>query len=128
MLNLWKSKNKTGFTLVEAMVSILLLGISAGAMVGVFTICRTNATKAMHYIEATNHVRAAMEQLVTDYTVTPALPNGTIKDLGGSYSIAITDYAAGVKEITVALSWNERLLGGGSKQVSTQLVTLTRKQ
>ena len=125
MLKLRKHKNETGVTLIEAVVSILLLGISAGAMISAFTICRMNVTKAMHYIEAMNHTRAATEQLINDLTITPVLPDGNIKDLGGSYSVSITDYITGVKQIAVTLSWNERSMGGSTTWVSTHLVTLT---
>ena len=118
-------RNKRGLTLTEAIVSILLLGITAGAMVTVFTICRTNVIRGKHYIEAMNHTQAAMEELVNDVTITPALPDGDVKDLGGSYSISVTDYATGVKQIVVTLSWNERLLGGSTSQLSTQLKTFS---
>lgn len=62
MLKLSKRKNrKRGLTLVEAIVSVLILGITVGAMLGVFMIGRYSVTKGKDYIEAMNLARARME-------------------------------------------------------------------
>lgn len=119
-------KNKRGVTLIEVLISILILGIALGAMLGSFVMGRFSATKAKHRIEAMNYARAAMELLINDQTATFTLPDGDIKSLNGSYSPQITNYATGIKKVVVTISWDERSMGG-STRVSEQLVTLVRE-
>ena len=121
-----KLRQKRGLTLVEMVISVLILGLALGAMLGTFVMGRVSATKAKHHIQAMNHARAAMEQYIHDGT-TFTLPDGDIKSLGGTCPPpVISDYAAGIKKVVVAISWNERSMGG-SRQVSEQLVTLVRE-
>jgi len=54
---------KSGLTLVEALVSMLILGITVGAMLGVLMIGEVSAVKAKHNIEAMNLLRQKMEEL-----------------------------------------------------------------
>ena len=118
-------RQKKGFTLVEMVISVLILGLALGAMLGTFVMGRISATKAKHHIEAMNHARAAMEQYIHDGT-TFTLPEGDIKSLNGSCSVVPSDYAADVNKVVATISWNERSMGGSS-QVSEQLVTLVRE-
>lgn len=122
-------KRKKGFTLIEAAVSLLILGIALGAMLGAFVIGRFSVSNAKHRTEAMNHARAAMEKYIDDGTTTFTLPDADIKSLGGSCSVAETkNYGGftGLTRIVVTISWNERTFGG-SKQLSEQLVTLVRE-
>lgn len=123
MLQLSKLKNRRGFTLVEAVVSILILGIALGIMLIVFMMSRMSVAMAKHRIEAMNHARAAMEQLINNRTASLTLPDGDIKCLGGSYSRVITGTGTGIIQIVVTISWNEPSMGS-SHPVSEQLVTL----
>lgn len=66
MLNLLKYKNREGekgFTLIEAVISILILGIVVGSMLGVFMVSKVSITNAKYYIEAMNLLRHKMEKL-----------------------------------------------------------------
>jgi type II secretory pathway pseudopilin PulG len=56
-------KYKSGLTLVEAVVSMLILGIAVGAMLGVLMIGEVSTVKAKHHIEAMNLLRLKMEEL-----------------------------------------------------------------
>ncbi len=103
------------------MVSVLILGMAVASMVGVFMVGRISIAKADHHMEAINHARAAMEKLIKDPDAIFILPNGAIKNLGGSYSATST--GTGIKKIVVTISWNERSLSG-SNAVSEQLTTL----
>ena len=125
MLKLSKLKNRKGFTLVEAVVAVLILGTALGALLASFMMGRMSVAVAKHRTEAMNHARAAMELLKNDLSATLTLPDGDIKDLGGSYSPppSITDYVGDVKKVVVTISWNEQSLGT-DRTVSEQLVTL----
>ena len=56
-----KSRQKKGITLIEMIISVLILGLALGAMLGSFVIGRVSATKAKHRIEAANLARQGME-------------------------------------------------------------------
>ena len=126
MPKLFKLKNNKGFTLVEAVVSILILGIALGVLLASFMMGRMSVVVAKHRIEAMNHARAAMEQYINKQT-TYILPDGDIKSLGGSCPApnVTLDYSgySGLSKIVVTISWNEQSLGT-DRPVSEQLVTL----
>lgn len=117
----WLKNDNRCFTLVEMVVSILILGIVAGAMVGVSMIGRMSIAKANHYMQAMGHAQAAMEQLMINETF--SLPDGDIKNSAGSFSFTPTTPVTGINPLVVTITWNERSLGG-SGQVSEQLTTL----
>ena len=57
----WLKNDKRGFTLVEMVVSILILGIVSVTMVGVFMIARVSIVKVKHYMQVMNLLRLGME-------------------------------------------------------------------
>lgn len=56
-------KTNNGMTLVEVVVAILILGLTAGAMLGVFTISRMGTINAKNYIDGVNIAASRMEWL-----------------------------------------------------------------
>jgi len=133
---------RRGITLVEILISILILGISVGAMLGAFVIGRVSAQKAKHRIEAMNYARAAMEEY-RDSGVLPEedRPIAELEDeegreddeasdiatLGGTYTVTTTSLGSELEEVTATVSWPERSLGGGSRTVTEELVTIMRE-
>ncbi len=124
MLKLSKLKNKKGFTLIEAVVSILILGTAMGLMLVVFVMSRVSIAMAKHRIEAINHARAAMEQYINSGDTTYNVSTGDIAALDGSCAIPTpTSYATGIEKVVVTVSWTEHSMGS-NKSVSEELVTL----
>ena len=76
--------NKRGFTLVEMVVSVLILGIASGTMLGVFMISRVSIAKAKYYMQAMNLLRVRMENLKnTEYADIESVPSAPITiDIG----------------------------------------------
>ena len=108
MPRLRKHKNTAdmrGITLTEAVVSVLILGIAIGAMVGVFMISKVSIIKAKHYIGVTNLLQYEMEELKDavydnvasaasqDITIDigPDLTAGTSDDLTGQITVEVRD-------------------------------------
>lgn len=108
MPNLLKYKNRggeRGFTLAEAVVSAIILGIAVGAMLGVFVIGRVSAVKAKYHIQVTNLIQSKMEELKNliydDVSTVSAqniiidigqdLASGTSDDLVGQISVDVRD-------------------------------------
>lgn len=117
--------NRRGITLVEILISILILGISVGAMLGSFVIGRVSATKAKHHIEAMNYARAAMEEYKDSGATTVPL-GGDIAALGGTCAVTTALLGSGLEEVTATVSWTARSLGGSST-VTEELVTIMRE-
>ena len=94
-----------GITLVEALVSILILGITLVAMLGTFIMGRISATKAKYYIEAVNLLRAEMEEVrntaygsvvsgaaqSVSIDIGPDLARDTTDDLMGTIQVEVRD-------------------------------------
>lgn len=118
-------RRKAGATFLESLISVLILGLTIGAMLGAFTMARFNTKMARHRIEAMNYARAAMEQYLNSGT-TSITVGGDIALLNGTYSVAVNSYTADLDEVVITVSWDERSLGA-SNTVSEALVTLILK-
>lgn len=95
----------SGFSLVEAMVSILLLGIVSSSMVGAFIVGRAGVIRASHYLEAMNLLRLRIEDIRnTPYdsidslecsgvsiSLNPGLTGDTTDDFWGTIDIITSD-------------------------------------
>ena len=118
--------DKKGLTLVEVLISAVILGIVLISLLGVFVVGRFGSAKAKHHIEAMNHARAAMEQYIKDGTTTYTITTGDISSLNGNCVIDETpNYGGytGLTRVVVTISWTPPTWGGG-KEVSEELVTL----
>jgi len=119
-------RRKAGTTLIENLISVLILGLVIGAMLGTFTMAKFNTKMARHRIEAMNYARAIMEQYI-DSGATSIVLGGDIASLGGTYPPpTVSPYTSDLDEVTVTVFWDERSLGGTST-VSEELVTLILK-
>jgi len=143
----------SGFSLIEAMVSILLLGIVSGSMVGAFIVGRAGVIRASHYLEAMNLLRLNIEvirnttydsidSLEGSYDLTEASDNFTgtltitVHDINDLDSDEITTECEiditgdgdndDIKPVYVTISWDSPLWwwGGSKTVVSEELVTL----
>ncbi|PIU42157.1 MAG: hypothetical protein COS99_01710 [Candidatus Omnitrophica bacterium CG07_land_8_20_14_0_80_42_15] len=119
-------KDKKGVTFVELMISVLILGVCLGTMLSSFVISKISTAMARHRMEAMNYAQAAMEVLIDDPTAIYTLPAGEMLDLGGTYTGTVANFAAGIDQITVTISWTERTMGGSGVRTE-QLVTLVRQ-
>ncbi|MFH1552719.1 MAG: type II secretion system protein [Candidatus Omnitrophota bacterium] len=121
-------KDKRGLTLVEALVSVLLLGLTVGAMLGGFVIGRLSITRVHHRAKAMNLLRARMEWAkgqgyskllegtftednVDDPDVThPDRVNELIDDT--RTTTVVKDLTTGILTVTVTLNWTKQGWGG----------------
>jgi type II secretory pathway pseudopilin PulG len=127
---------KTGLTLTENLVALLLLTIIAMTSIGGFVIAKMGATRANHRTVAMGIIREFLEGEVSSASqnwvagyVNTAPPARTID--GITYNIALSPAMAGdtpenraCKIIGFRVTWNEPILGGaGNVQCSEQAVT-----
>ena len=121
---------KSGLTLLEVMVSMVILSISVAGMLAALTVGRKNINVPDHRIAALNYAQQTLEGLkgkVGVYNITPGrgdlnqgtygvvLPAGEIKDdFGGTGSYTVTNIGGNddgdtyqYKKVTVTVSWTE---------------------
>ncbi len=128
-------KNESGYSLVEVMVSIMILGIAIIPMVGMFDTGLKTATTGSNYDKARTLANQQMErvknlsysQVVVDYPPpTPAckvsLPQGFTCQMNTYYLDEANNFqrptpaltSGKVMEIVVTINWD-----GGSKEYKT---------
>jgi type II secretory pathway pseudopilin PulG len=121
-------------TLVEALISVIILNLFLATVLGAFVFGKLSATTAKHRIEAFNVLRQKAEELKnTAYTsisnsttqvtidVGKDLVKGTADDLKGTLAVTTTD-KTGYKEIAITLSWKDTGWGSG-RNLQEALVT-----
>lgn len=124
-------QDKRGITLVEAVISVLILAMALGAMLGCFVIGRISAVKARNRIQVMNLARARMEWVkAQDYTALRNLsPNPFVEtdvDAGLIDDTRSTKIVVDSNDnliVTVTIAWQDPIWGG-TKEVSEELVTL----
>ncbi|MFC1644243.1 prepilin-type N-terminal cleavage/methylation domain-containing protein [Candidatus Omnitrophota bacterium] len=118
-------KDKRGLTLVEALVSVLLLGLTVGAMLGGFVIGRLSITRVHHRAKAMNLLRARMEWVkaqgystVEGWAGTPIVESDVDDAVGTNELLDDTRTTTVVKDandnlmVTVTLNWTKQGWGG----------------
>jgi general secretion pathway protein I len=136
------SEKNSGFTLLEVMIAIAILGISLVMTIQLFTGALASAVLSRHYTEATFLARHKLEELRIENQLQPGTQEG---DFSGDYtnyadyadyrweteigSYTLSGTGAETEEakfipqtlqIRVKVSWNER-----GKNHSVELVTLS---
>ncbi len=123
--------NSRGTTLVEVIVSVLIISIVAAGVFGAFLGSQSFFKRSMHRIQAFNFARAAMEKLRSNYTyedigmehivqeeiVTDAhfielglgnIITGEMEDLGTELSYNVSEMEhGGYRVVTVRVTWDE---------------------
>lgn len=104
-------KSIRGVTFIEVVISLLLLSITIGAMLGAFLIGRVSAARAKHRIVAINLCRDKIESV-------KALPYDQIGDQAGSEpNLGIDTNLTGARTTTV--------VGWGAEPAKIEIITTT---
>lgn len=128
--------DKKGFTLVEVIISAVILGIVIISLSNIFVLSKIGSAKAKHRMKAMNLLRAKMEEikerpyydieaLVGSDEIESDVDNdiGTDELLNDTRTTSVSKDANNNLEVTVTIVWDEkRWLGSG--QQSEDLVTL----
>jgi type IV pilus assembly protein PilV len=129
-----RQRRQAGFTLIEVMVSVVILGIGLVGVVGCLTAALTTQQKASQIRLATAIAQDTIEDMrsrgfgTITYDDFPA--TSAVDDLhGGTQTIAITDNYRNdsrLKHVTVTISW--RAPGGRTARVSLETAISNRTQ
>ncbi|MCK4326585.1 prepilin-type N-terminal cleavage/methylation domain-containing protein [bacterium] len=140
---------RKGFTLIEVVMSMLILGIALIGILGAFVMGKANIVRARHRLEVACLLQQTMEYLqdvsygsITNsnypeepVTIDDAGTTTTSDDLIGTrlarppLPVSAIAGADGLyKSVTVKIKWTERSWGGGEQGVSEELITYFRKE
>ncbi|MDD5450062.1 MAG: prepilin-type N-terminal cleavage/methylation domain-containing protein [Candidatus Omnitrophica bacterium] len=128
-------KNRRGITFVEIVISLLLLSMVIGAVIGLFVVSRAMAMKSKHRILAVNLTRARIEAIKgLDFSQVPAAAGveavvidegapDTGDEVFGQRSITVSDFYGdgAVYKIAAKVSWTE--MGAGCEENVITLIT-----
>lgn len=115
--------NQRGLTLVEVMLTVFILALSAMMLAAIYPSAQISRMKAVHYTYATSLAEQKIEELksagyASVLVGSPAtvaiseLPNG-------SETVAISQYAPNIKKVEVSITWEGYRMVGGSVSLAT---------
>ena len=129
-------KTKGGFTLVESLVAVMILGIALGACVLSFSLAMRVSDTSRNQMFALHAARNQLECLRTNsyssaalnvgtYQINPAnSSSGFYTNYWGYYTVTANAYS-GVKDITVGICYRNRIRGGVSTNTLTTSLSST---
>lgn len=113
-----KKRRSAGFTLVEVMIAVFILAITALIFAATVSTAQISRIKAAHTTYAVNLAKQTIEekQSAGYASLLPGTPEVTIPaDLpGGVQTTQISQYAANLKEVQVTITWSGYRQVGGS--------------
>ncbi|MFH0925501.1 MAG: prepilin-type N-terminal cleavage/methylation domain-containing protein [bacterium] len=78
-------KNTSGFTLLEVMVSMVIIGMGLVAVIGLFSSGLKSASLSQAYTQATILARHKMEEILSQKEIQPETMNGDFEDTDSEY-------------------------------------------
>lgn len=115
-------KNNRGFTLIEVLMGVFVLALSALMLSALFPIAQTARIKGVYTTYAVSLAEQRVEELRSAgyASVQVSNTNVPVSDLpNGEETITITQYAAGIKKIEISIVWEGFRKVGGSVTLAT---------
>ena len=120
-----RSARQRGFTVIEAMIGVLLMAILSLAMVGTFAVGYRTLSQEARQIAADNAVNGADMALTRDLNMATVLPTGTI---GGGSTVSFNYGAPASNAVVYSIDGSKNLirtLNGTAQVVSRGMNTVT---
>jgi len=114
-----------GFTVIEAMIGVLLMAILSLAMVGTFAVGYRTLSQEARQIAADNALNGADIALTRDLSMATVLPTGTI---GGGSTVSFNYGAPGSNAVVYSIDGSKNLirtLNGNDQVVARGMTTVT---
>ena len=117
----------SGFTLPEAVLSVMILGISLGACLLSFTQGMRGVNTASNQMTSLHYARNQLEGLRTNSFSSSALTAGTYSISNANYTgnYVVTNLDIWTKNITVNIAYRNRLRGGYTTNSLVTSITTT---
>ncbi|MCL6629476.1 MAG: type II secretion system GspH family protein [Armatimonadetes bacterium] len=125
MAKVVSSKHRSaGFTLVEVLLVIFLLSLTALIYAAVFPTSQISRTKAVHTSYALSLAQQKLEEIrsagYANIQVTPSPQVTPVADIpGATQTVTISQFAANVKRISVVITWSGYRKIGGRVELET---------
>lgn len=112
-----KKRRLSGFTLIEVMLAIFLLAVSAVIIGVIYPSAQISRIKAVHMTFAMSMAQKKLEDARSSgYALVPVTPTVTtpFAELpNGTQSYTVTQYAPNIRKVEVTVTWNGyRMVGG----------------
>ncbi|MEA3560383.1 MAG: prepilin-type N-terminal cleavage/methylation domain-containing protein [Candidatus Omnitrophota bacterium] len=132
---MFRLKNEKGISLIEVLVSAVILVIVVVSLLGVFVIGRIGSAKVKHRAKAMNLLRAKMEEIkaqdysdfsvgtTDEYDVENTITAGVDELLNDVITTQVASQGSGLK-VTVTIAWDEKKWLGADQQQGEELITL----
>ncbi|MHB1000978.1 MAG: type II secretion system protein [Armatimonadota bacterium] len=115
--------NKNGFTLIEVMLTIFLLALSAMMVAAIYPTAQISRQKAVHMTFAMNLAKLEIEQKISAgyANVTPSSPitSAELNLPNSTKTITISQYAPNIRKVEVSITWDGYRMIGGSVTLAT---------
>jgi len=99
-------KKAVGFTLIEIIIAVTILGLALVAVLQVFSIGMSSARRSQKVTMAVSVASNIMEEVISRDIIEDGFEQGSIEGLGIDYSIDIQPGTLeGLHEVQVAVSW-----------------------
>ena len=120
-----RSARQRGFTVIEAMIGVLLMAILNLAMVGTFAVGYRTLSQEARQIAADNALNGADIALTRDLSMATVLPTGTI---GGGSTVSFNYGAPASNAVVYSIDGSKNLirtLNGNDQVVARGMTTVT---
>ncbi len=126
-MRLHHHRKKKGFTLVEVVISLLVLTIGIVGVIALLPVCLRAGKQATDMTQAAFFAQDKLEELKRDgYDALPSVPEeGSCSNSVFSYKVevgGVIDPPGNLKEVKVTISWGE-----GNKNYEKDFTTLITK-
>ena len=121
-----RTANRSGFTLVEAVLAAMIMGIALGACVLSFSMAMRTVSTAGNQMAVMHSCRNAVEALRTNHFSSVALQVGTNTFSNATFSCTyiVSNFNVNTKDVIVSMPYRNYIHGGFSTNtLSTSLTT-----
>lgn len=113
-----KNRRSAGFTLVEVLLVVFILALTALMLAAIFPTAQISRIKATHTSYALSLAQQKMEEIKSagyaNIQITPEAVVTPLADIpSGAQTVTVTQYAPNIKKISVSIVWSGyRRVGG----------------